>query len=320
MAKYRKDEVSPLTKILIHKAHGGRKQDSKFWQSDFDQDNKSYDVDIPKRELNGLRRKRIFISSAVIIAIISIGYTFVAVKPEFFPFLDRHWLHKNTVKKYSDMVHSSSGDRSDIVIEEASQRPSNPAPVFRTINLDSKTPKAGRGENQYSSQYPTYSASGKVFSWQDKDGKMHFSNTNFPTNNETLKVQTEINTYHKVTKVNIVRNQVYVPVILSNAGKRIKLNMLLDTGCSHTVVPYRELNKLKVNYGRQFTATNANGSKSFGKRAMIDYIKVGSRSKRNFSISGSKVAGSHNTGLLGVDFLKDNPFKIDFENGFIVWM
>lgn len=31
-----KNKTSDLTKVLINKAHGGRKQDSKFWKSEFD--------------------------------------------------------------------------------------------------------------------------------------------------------------------------------------------------------------------------------------------------------------------------------------------
>lgn len=36
------------------------------------------------------------------------------------------------------------------------------------------------------------SPSGKVFSWIDQNGLKHYSNTNFPQDNPTLKVQTEI--------------------------------------------------------------------------------------------------------------------------------
>lgn len=32
------DNTSKVTKVLIHKLHGGRKQDSKFWQSEFSDD------------------------------------------------------------------------------------------------------------------------------------------------------------------------------------------------------------------------------------------------------------------------------------------
>jgi len=49
-------------------------------------------------------------------------------------------------------------------------------------------------------------------------------------------------------------------------------------------------------------------------------MQVGSRRERNVTLSGAKVAGSKNSGLLGMDFLKNNSFKIDFDGGFIVWM
>ena len=49
-------------------------------------------------------------------------------------------------------------------------------------------------------------------------------------------------------------------------------------------------------------------------------MQAGSRRERNVTLSGAKVAGSKNSGLLGMDFLKNNSFKIDFDGGFIVWM
>jgi hypothetical protein len=167
---------------------------------------------------------------------------------------------------------------------------------------------------------PPISLSGKVFSWEDQDGKRYFSNTNFPLDNETLQVQTEISNYHKVTKISVINNQIYIPVTLWNNGRSATLNMVLDTGCSHTTVPYKYLNHINAEYGQKVTSRLADGKTTVGRKAFLDLIQVGSRKEKNFTVTGAKNAGANNSGLLGLDFLKNHTFKIDFESQFLVWM
>lgn len=166
------------------------------------------------------------------------------------------------------------------------------------------------------------SIEGKIFSWKDKDGKHHFSNTNFPLDNETLKVEAEINsnTFYSVTKFTVSNNQILVPVTLSHKGIVLNTQMVLDTGCSHTSIPFHVLDKLNVTYSGDVLSTLADGSITEGKRTMIDTLIVGPRRASNLSITGSKVSGSMNKGLLGMNFLKENPFHIDFNKQMIIWM
>jgi len=159
-----------------------------------------------------------------------------------------------------------------------------------------------------------------VFSWRDEEGKRHFSNTNYPANNPTLQVQTELNTYRKITKIHVKGNQIYVPVTLKNKGLSTTTWMLLDTGCSHTNVPYSKLNKINAKYGKTVYSTIADGSTTTGRAAYIDMMQVGSQKERNVRVTGSKIAGSSNSGLLGLDFLKRRPFKIDYDRQMLVWM
>ena len=49
-------------------------------------------------------------------------------------------------------------------------------------------------------------------------------------------------------------------------------------------------------------------------------IQVGSRKERNFTVTGAKIVGANNSGLLGLDFLKSHTFKIDLESQFLFWM
>ena len=61
------------------------------------------------------------------------------------------------------------------------------------------SPKAYPGTtNQSNNNFKTQkiSLSGKVFSWTDEHGLRHYSNTNYPQDNPTLKIQDEIKTQY----------------------------------------------------------------------------------------------------------------------------
>lgn len=96
MDNSRKDKVSPLTKILVDKVHDGRKQDSKFWRSEFSdsaegkvEDGRT-DIAIEKPAgfdcaMAGIRARRS--SFAVIIAVVCAAFALVSLRPDLFPFL-----------------------------------------------------------------------------------------------------------------------------------------------------------------------------------------------------------------------------------------
>jgi hypothetical protein len=81
--------------------------------------------------------------------------------------------------------------------------------------------------------------------------------------------------------------------------------MVLDTGCSHTTVPYKFLNHISAEYGQKVTSRLADGKTTVGRKAL-------SRKGRNFTVTGTKNAGASNSGLFGLDFLKNHTVKIDF--------
>ncbi len=312
-----RQNIPAVTKVLIHKIHGGRKQDSKFWSKENDitvGEPETISI-VPDEKNHRLKKARKVAQTSLypLIGVLIVVVTLIIARPDLMPFLDYH----NIYSAVSGSFPNSSK------IEARAFSPAPQKGISSHVNtkpISQKSPTHAKPPHFSSMDIPHTSVSGKLFSWRDENGIPHFSNTNFPTDNPTLQVQSEINRYNRVTKISIVNNQIYIPVTLQHGDKKITRRMLLDTGSSHTVIPYEHLNYLNCKYGKQVTSTLADGSKSRGRKANIDSLKVGSVVERNVTVTGAKIAGSDNTGLLGLDFLKYHPFKIDFENKFLIWM
>ena len=160
---------------------------------------------------------------------------------------------------------------------------------------------------------------GKIHYWTDENGTVHATNTGVPKSVESVYVIDEINTFNKRTPVRIKNNNIYIPVTLRNKGITIKTEMLLDTGCSSSVINSKFAKKLKLEKLHSIRSTVADGRTVHGTKAKLGFIQVGPYSEQNVKISYQKHAGSANKGLLGMDFLKKHPFSIDFENKAIIW-
>lgn len=333
----RSQEISKVTKVLIHKVHGGRKKDSKFWNNQVDltkNNDEKFSIPIPKRSaksarLGNSRQISIFSVAAILFVLIVLIFS----RPDLFPFLEYHKIYSTLSgffpEKTDISVVSENYSKIPKELPKAAAMPQEYPPNIPAVTKKQDRPpitlnsipsgQQGRTRTDLNKGLQQISLSGKVFSWEDQDGKRYFSNTNFPLDNETLQVQTEINNYHKITKISVVKNQIYIPVTLFNNGRSTVLNMLLDTGCSHTTVPYRYLNHINVLYGQKVTSRLADGRTTSGRVALLDMIQVGSKKERNFAVTGAEKAGAINSGLLGLDFLQKHTFKVDFESGFLVW-
>ncbi len=310
-----KDKVSQLTKVLIHKLHEGRKKESKFWNDNIELDKKNLDEDSNKTRRN--KRKlpinpiygHIFRICGVVIIL---GY-WINV------YID-HKKNQGTIPATSK-IQAPDYSKNRSQLEKSYQQNTNYVSpknnIVSPVSIEVEAPSTNQSSNNYKIQ--NISLSGKIFSWIDKNGIKHYSNTNYPQDNPTLKVQTEIKSENSATKIFIKNGQIFIPVTFENNGKNITINMVLDTGASHTNVPYKYLNHLDVTYTENTTSIIADGSKKHGMLTKVNMIKVGPNQEYNFHINGSTVAGSQNEGLLGLDFLKKHPFKIDFDNKFIVW-
>lgn len=98
-------EPSKVTKAIVNKIHGGRKQDSKFWQSEFDYKDEEVEIEIRQPAHNRFFRNRFFLPSTTIAALIFLAYMAVYLKPDLFPFLDRHVIHEKLSLVFPHMLN-----------------------------------------------------------------------------------------------------------------------------------------------------------------------------------------------------------------------
>jgi len=190
---------------------------------------------------------------------------------------------------------------------------STTAPKTSTLetSLEPKDEPKAEGEN---SGFYRYTDEGGIIHLVDnRDG--------IPT-----KYQNQTKVYRETgaaTPVRIVNNQVFVPVSMRNGSHEVQATLLLDTGCTETIISEELAARLAIDptRTRPNTARVADGRMVPISRAVIDRLTAGPKSKGPLEVSIMASVGPRETadGLLGMNFLRDFRYQIDMSGRQIHW-
>ena len=123
------------------------------------------------------------------------------------------------------------------------------------------------------------------------------------------------------TSVIVEGNRILVPVTLINNGIGLDVNLVLDTGASQIVLHRNVADQLNIIALRKGVAQVAGGQKIHVETGQVDYFKVGpfNMEKATALIIAYEGPSVSYSGLLGMNFLKNVQYTIDYQNQVIHW-
>jgi clan AA aspartic protease (TIGR02281 family) len=169
-----------------------------------------------------------------------------------------------------------------------------------------------------------FTAYGEIYQYEDDSGTTHFVDDPGRIPRKYLKKQRihgEVgdDTMSRVTRVSINGNQVLVPVRLSYKGREVQAVFILDTGASSCTINPSLADRLQINpsdAGRALARTVGGGVYMVG-HTKLDYIVAGPN--RKYDVEVSVIQSPQADGLLGMNFLRELRYHVDFNTSTIRW-
>jgi predicted aspartyl protease len=124
------------------------------------------------------------------------------------------------------------------------------------------------------------------------------------------------------TPISIKGNRIFVPVTIGNQGVEVQALLVLDTGASHTVVFRALADQLNIIALKKMLPQVAGGQRIYSELGEVSYLKVGPRkvNKAKVLIINHEGPPVSYQGLLGMNFLKNFQYNIDFKRQVIQWL